>query len=140
MNPLIAQAIELSNNQLAGGVIAVLVTMIGQHFAFKKYIRDAAGIKDTTNTKITGQPLKVVEAKEYITRRDHAEACGHMERRVTALEGRATIIEKKMESDKSEIIDAGEDRAVKIHDRINVAIEKIGELKGQVTEIAKRVK
>ena len=39
--------------------------------------------------------------------------------------------------DKIAIIEAGEDRAIKIHDRINLAIEKIGELRGEVNRIAK---
>ncbi len=76
MMPLMSQAVELSNNQLAGGVVAVLVTMIGQHFAFKKYIRDAAGIKETTNNEVGPQPFVTKKAEEYVTRdsfHKHAE-------------------------------------------------------------------
>jgi hypothetical protein len=60
-----------------------------------------------------------------------------MDRRVGVLENDIKMIRHKMESDKTEIIAAGEDRSIKIHDRINVAIEKIGELRGEVNRIAK---
>lgn len=143
MNPLIALSYEVGNDVILGALLVGLVIFAGGLIAsmniIKGWIREVAGVKETTSTEISGQPVKVKEAKEYLTVRAHAEACGHMERRVTALEGRATLIERKMDTDKTEIIDAGEDRAIKIHDRINAVLSAVSEVKGQVFEISKRV-
>jgi len=54
------------------------------------------------------------------------------------IESRVAALERKLEHDKDEIIAAGEERARLIHDRINVAIEKLGELRGEVNHIGKR--
>ena len=56
------------------------------------------------------QPLRVQHEKELITKSEHVEHCAFMERRVFALEARADRIERKMETDKTEIIAAGAER------------------------------
>jgi len=83
------------------------------------------------------QPFSVSLEKETLTVGRHQELCGPLHGRVCALEKDVRVIRLKMDADKLEIIQAGEDRATKIHDRVNVAIEKIGELRGEVNRIAK---
>lgn len=128
MNPLIAQAIELSNNQLAGGVIAVLATMIGQHFAFRKYIRDVAGVKETTTTEISGQPIKFSQEEKVMTEKAHQAVCGRLEKRVGDLETDMRGIKGQMATETKEILKAGHDRAEKIYDRINSIDRKVAAL------------
>ncbi len=72
-----------------------------------------------TKDRAIQQPLRVVTDPQVMTKAEHVEHCGYMERRVVALESRTDRIEHKMEKDKSEIIDAGEHRAIHIHNRIN---------------------
>ena len=136
MSPLLSQALEVSNSQLGLGVITAL---LAQHFVLRKYIRQQAGIKETTTTEISGQPLHFVKDEQPMTVAAHAAVCGQLGGRVSTLESEVKEIRKEMKGDKEDIIKAGEDRSVKIHDRINVAITQIGELKGQLTEVAKRV-
>lgn len=74
------------------------------------------------------QPLRVQQEKDVLTKAEHVEHCGYMERRVVALEARTERIERTMQSDKTEIIDAGEDRAINIHNRINDIDKKVSAL------------
>ena len=131
-------AVELTNNELALSVVGVLATLVGHHFVLRKYIREAAGVKETSRTEIIKQPLRVQFAQEFVTRDDHSRFSVELERRVLSLETDIKDVREKMEEDKQDIIAAGEVRMVKIHDRVNLAIERIGELKGQVQEISKR--
>lgn len=141
MIPLLG--VEIDNNTLMGAGGAGFLGIIGLLLALdrkaKNYIHDAINQKPP-GREILGQPVRVALDEKVMTEKAHQAVCGSLHQRVGVLENDVRSIRIKMDADKSEIIDAGEDRAVKIHDRINVAIEKIGELKGQVTEIAKRVK
>jgi len=74
------------------------------------------------------QPLRVQHEKDVLTKAEHVEHCGYMERRVVALEARTERIERTMQSDKTEIIDAGEERAINIHNRINDIDKKVSAL------------
>jgi len=93
-----------------------------------------------TKERTIQQPLHTVTEEKPMTVPMHEAACSPLHHRVGALESDVRMIRLKMDADKNEIISSGEERAVAIHNRINVAIEKLGELKGQVTEVAKRVK
>ena len=132
-------AVEMTNNELALSVLGVIVVLVGHHFVLRQYIREAAGVKETSTTELSNQPIHVAVDDKNMTVGEHAVKCGPLVKRVELLEGDVKEIRKKMETDKNEIIRSGEDRAIKIHDRVNLAIEKIGELKGQVGELAKRV-
>lgn len=78
------------------------------------------------------RPQMIQLAEQFVTRSSfhkHAELNrAHHEK----IEARVSALERKLEGDKDEIIKAGEDRAIKIHDRINVLIEKVGELRGEL--------
>lgn len=45
-----------------------------------------------------------------------------------------TGLSTKMQEDKTEILDKGEQRATHTHDRINVLVEKVGQLSGRIDE------
>lgn len=62
------------------GGVAFAATLIGYHFAFRRYIRDQVGLKETKITEIAGQPLEVRAAVKFIT---HPELEQHLEGYVT---------------------------------------------------------
>lgn len=55
------------------------------------------------------------------------------------IESRVAVLERKLESDKDDIIASGEIRAEKIHSRINTLMEKVGQLQGTVAELSRRL-
>jgi hypothetical protein len=81
------------------------------------------------------QPFEVREASESLTRREHSLTCGHIDRRVTALETRADRLERRMDEDKKEIIASGKDSEKGIHSRINTVLEAVSELRGELKRL-----
>lgn len=67
MIPLIL-ALDLPNEALTIGAVGGLAWLITQHFLFRKYIREAAGVKDTHQVDITGQPITVQDKKRFVER------------------------------------------------------------------------
>ena len=129
MTPLLAM--EIDNNQLlAAGAIGTL-TVFGMLLKFnaqlKAYIADAARPASAGKVDIQ-QPLRIIEDQHVLTKAEHIEHCGHMERRVVALEARTDRMERKMETDKIEIINSGENRSILIHNRINDIDRKVSTL------------
>jgi hypothetical protein len=83
------------------------------------------------------QPLSVKPAEQYVTRevcdlhhRDQATRLAGLERRIEGCENR-------FESLRRDLIDAGEQRAVKIHDRINDVLAVVSKLVGRIDEITR---
>lgn len=79
-------------------------------------------------------PPTPVELEEY--RRDKAA----IEARFQSNELRFQRLESKMETDKQQIIDAGEERAVALHERINAVMSTASEIKGELKQINLRIK
>lgn len=128
--------------------VVVLVTIAGlvgfgwliqQLGTIKQFIRETAGVTESQTTSISGQPISIHMAERYTTRGSFETHARLNREHHEKIEARVSALERKLEDDKDEIIKAGEDRAVKLHERINVAIEKIGELRGEVTQIAKHL-
>jgi hypothetical protein len=144
VNLPLAVAFEVDNNMLMGGIVVALLTsvggIIGSLAVVKGWIREVAGVKEVTTTEISGQPLRFEMQKEPLTVEGHNAICGPLHRRVSVLESDVRAIRLKMDADKHELLAAGEERAHAIHERINVLISSVGELKGVVSEVAKRVK
>lgn len=99
-------AVEASNNELAVAVLGVLVTLIGQHFVLKKYIREAAGVKETTTTEIAGQPIHFVKDEKAMTVGEHTAKCGPLVKRVESLEKDVKEIRSEMATGRGDILDA----------------------------------
>ncbi|ODU24009.1 MAG: hypothetical protein ABS95_02455 [Verrucomicrobia bacterium SCN 57-15] len=59
-----------------------------------------------------------------------------LDRKVQMLEGRLEhsleLIRQEMKHDKEAILESGEERAIKLHDRINVVLQAVSELKGRI--------
>jgi hypothetical protein len=139
---------DLSNTQLAilAAVLGALGVLWRVYSAINKIKTDLVGqVKAAIKAEGDGsqpmelvkQPLRVQFEKEFLTREEHRGICTRLEERTSALEARMTRVERKMESDKAEIIKAGEDRADKIHERINIVLAAVSELKGEIKHLAK---
>lgn len=74
------------------------------------------------------QPFVTTMAEEFVKRSEHDE-----------LKGRVRGLETQMRKDKDEIIKAGEERAIAIHNRLNTVIEDLGEMKGAIGEVKGKV-
>lgn len=74
MMPLFAVSMEVDNNTVLAALLIGVVTLLGSLLAavaaIKGWIRDVAGVKETSTTEIAGQPITVEFAKHYITREE----------------------------------------------------------------------
>lgn len=86
------------------------------------------------------QPLRVQHEKEVITKAEHAEHCTFMERRVFALEARADRIERKMETDKTEIIAAGAERLEELQSQLREIRRDVAAQPAQIVALLKNTK
>ena len=82
------------------------------------------------------QPFVTKRADEFVPLKafhNHTEANRVHHEQINA---RISSLERQREADKDAIILAGEERAKAIHDSINVVIEKVGELRGEVKHLS----
>jgi chromosome segregation ATPase len=86
------------------------------------------------------QPLRVQHEKEVITKAEHVEHCAFMERRVFALEARTDRIERKMETDKTEIIAAGQERLDELKAEIREVRNDLHAQPAQIVALFKNMK
>jgi hypothetical protein len=110
----------------------IVVTALGNGVTAWAVITNRA-----SRTQIEGD-VNVNPPREYVLRGSYETHCRLNREHHEKIEARVAALERKLETDKDEIIEAGEIRATKLHDRINVAIEKIGELRGEVTHLSKK--
>jgi len=113
MTPLLA--VEVDNNAIMVGVVGALGILLGLYSkarALEKSIRtgDKIELKQPVDVEIKERPMTVPM---------HEAACGPLHQRVSVLERDVRFIRAKMETDKQEIIGAGETRVVELHRRIN---------------------
>lgn len=85
-------------------------------------------------------PLNVRMTDTFVTRSAHQETCSHMERRVSALELRASSIERKMEADKTEIIEAGAQRLAELRAEIRDVRKDLAATPAQIVALLKNTK
>jgi hypothetical protein len=133
MIPLLAA--EIDNNTLLGagaiGTLGLLLFLMKFQAALKNHIFDMVSqlVKQKPEGReILGQPVQIEMAKQFMTRDDHRQVCGGLERRVSSLEVRADRADVRMEDAQHKILAAGEDRATKIHERINDIDRKVAGL------------
>jgi hypothetical protein len=131
--------LEATNVEIALGVLGIISALIGHHFVLKKYIRDVAGVREQQTTEIGGQPISIKRHAEYVERDSYHKHCEINRLEHTRIEARVAAVEARREQDKEEIITAGNARAEGTNRRIEALIEKVGQLNGQMAEIAKRV-
>ena len=114
---------EFNNHllQIAVGVIAPMITLIITLWKLNKI----------TQIKVQ-EPLMVELKKDFATKEELRTHREEIIREQNKLEQRMTHLERKLENDKTEIIEAGELRVIKLHERINQVLEVVSELRGEI--------
>lgn len=82
--------------------------------------------------EISPQPLRIQLEKEFATKKELQDHRDEMNRVQHHHDERMTHLERKLENDKEQIIEAGEVRAVKLHERINAVMTAVGEVRGEL--------
>mgnify|MGYP000973262910 FL=1 len=118
----------------------LLLGLAGLGAAFlglERWIRRMAGQPDNERT-IGGQPIEIRQSREFVTReeleRDRRaliDRVSRIESDVTSLTAELARWRQELHQTELRINAAGEDRASKIHDRINVVLEAVAELRGK---------
>jgi predicted transcriptional regulator len=83
-------------------------------------------------TKVGPLPFPVELKREFATKEELRSHREENIREQNKLEQRMTHIERKMDEDKNEILKAGEDRVIKLHNRINEILQGVSELRGEI--------
>lgn len=78
-------------------------------------------------------------SETYASKAELTEVRGQVVKLEAKIEHQTEMIRCEMKDDKTEILRAGEDRAVKLHDRINLVLEKVSELRGANEEQHRRM-
>jgi hypothetical protein len=86
------------------------------------------------------QPLVIKSERELVSKRDHEETLQPIIARVSTLENEVRVIRLKMESDKMEIIEAGEGRLREIREELNDIRKDIAATPAQVIALLKNTK
>jgi ACT domain-containing protein len=82
----------------------------------------------------TKQKREVSFAESYVSQVELKA----LSERVAKSEQQIEMIREKMENDKLEILKAGEERAAKLYDRINLGIQKVDGLMGAFSEMRRQ--
>lgn len=122
-----------------GYILLTLAAIAGAVMAFERWIRRAAGRPDNERT-LGGQPIEIRPAARWVTREEMDRDREAILNRVAKVESDVTNIGTQLDRMRRELHEtelringAGEDRASKIHERINDVLEAVSELRGQVT-------
>ncbi len=141
--------ITLSPGEQALAVLGVVATLLGYHFIIGRYIRQQAGVEETSHTEIGGQPITIKthvdflpvpefrEFEKYVHDREHdilnkvqAVQNGVDERRDEIAEMHTKIDEKFTEA-----IKASNSSASKVHGRIDDLASTQGQLVGELRQM-----
>lgn len=129
--PTSAQAIGWTILSLAG--VAVAAERI------QAFIRRTANGEE--GVALRPSPLVVAAAAQFVPMDEHRRSEEVVARRIAALEAQVAEIRGEFARVRSEVhaveinlMEAGEERASKIHERINLVLERVAELHGQAHE------
>lgn len=122
-----------------GYLLLTLAALGGAVWGVERWIRKVAGRPDNERT-LGGQPIQIQAAARYVTReeldRDRQailERVAKVESDLTTVSAEITRMRRELHETELRINGAGEERASKIHERINDVLEAVSELRGQVT-------
>lgn len=93
----------------------LLVGIFGAIIFLSNVVTAWAALTGRAQKREIQQPISVTKANTFVTEQSHAETI----RRVEILEKEMQVIREKMETDKTEILDAGQSRASFIGEKIN---------------------
>lgn len=110
---------EIDNNMLAGGLLVTLALtaagFIGALATIKGWIREVAGVKETSTTEIAGQPLIVRADTRHATYEELRQLCD----RVDNLDGDLKTIRADIARTREALTLEGSRRASSIHARVD---------------------
>ena len=78
------------------------------------------------------QPLAIQLEKQFVDRKEFERHLMESDRRYHEQVSEFKSIRREAKQDKEDIISSIDEHAVKTHDRINIVVEKIGELRGEM--------
>lgn len=142
----------IAQSQVMGVEVSTLVaviTAIGVLFGIWKKMNAAKGeiakevmtvllaqqAEQAKSTNVGPQPFAIQMNKEFVDKASYHKHAELNRGEHTRIDARITAIQAKMEEDKFEIIQAGEDRSKAIHDRINLLLENVGQIRGELNAI-----
>lgn len=115
---------------LALAAAAVAITGIGA------YIRREAGVRTPEAREIAGQPLRVTQEPKYVPVETYERDSAAVRSRIDSLESQVRDIHQELRGIRSDmhsmelrIIQGSEDRAGKIHERINLLLVAVSNLR-----------
>lgn len=121
-----------------GWILLTLAALAGAMVGLERWVRRMAGRPDNERT-LGGQPIEVRPAANYITRDELdrtrlsiIERVGRLESDVTNITAELARFRGELHATETRINAAGEERASKIHERINDVLEAVAELRGHV--------
>jgi uncharacterized coiled-coil protein SlyX len=145
---MLAEALSTSPESYgAVGWLIVGIAALGAGIAgVQRFIRSSAGLSEQERT-IGGQPLRVQSQPPFVTRDDLDRTTTPISDRVTRVEAMIanTALEvSRMRMDmhalENRMNASGEDRAAKIHGRINDVLEAVAELRGHMDALDGKAK
>lgn len=150
LTPSALAAITLNNEELTLALLGIFASLIGYHLIFRRYIREAAGLKETQQTEIAGQPVtiktevefvpvpdfqrleKYVHEREHSLRNDLQTLHDQIELRRQESADQITDLRSKLEAGVDKAIAASNSSASRIHKRIDDLASVQGQLVGKM--------
>lgn len=104
----------------------------------RAWIRSEAGLNTPQSRTIEGQPLRVLAEPKWVPEsefRRHSEEVDarfrEMDRRIASIHDDIASIRREVHCTELNLVRAGEERASKLHERINLILERVSELRGR---------
>lgn len=119
-------AADLPDPASASGIGWLLVSAGGLFLALNQGADFIARFRKTapTGTEIIGQPLEVRPSPEYVRREEFSE-----------LSGRVAHMEAKFDAAVATLSEAGEDRARRLHSRMDTILSAVARVEGELKRI-----
>lgn len=143
---MLAEAVSTSpeSYHAIGWVLATLGALGAALFGAQRFIRGSIGVSEQERT-IGGQPIRVQSQPPYVTRDELDRTTTPITDRVARVEVLVTNaalevsrLRVDMHAIETTINAAGEMRASKIHDRLDLVLEAVAELRGHVAASERR--
>jgi hypothetical protein len=126
MIPLLAQLDPANSTVVTAAVLFAIFSLAG---GVNQVLKITDRFKEHPPASQTYQPKG-----DYATRAELSQLRTELTEQISDLDRDIGYLREQLHSDMKAIQKAGEDRAGKIHERINVVLEKVAELKGRMND------
>lgn len=128
-----------SSFQAVGWIIVCLAAVGAAFMGIRNFLRSGAGLPDTPQARtLDGQPIRVTPEPRYVPESDfrrHVEDVDQrfreLDRRIMAIHDDISNMRREFHTSELNLIRSGEERAAKLHERINLILERVSELRGR---------